>query len=63
MQRYLMRVSIMVVATLSATDPAFAMPQLTGGDADYFLMPFIGYCSIIGAARLLHLRERRNKGR
>lgn len=63
MQQLMKRVSMLVVAILSVAVPVCAMPQLTGGDVDYFLMPFIGYCSIIGAARLLHLRGRRKTGR
>ena len=43
----------------ASLSPAAALPQLTGGNLDYFLMPFLGYCGIIGIARLLHFRAER----
>ena len=47
-------------AVLTAATPATAVPQLTGGNFDYFLMPFLGYCSIVALAWAFYLRRRRN---
>ena len=36
---------------LSAASPALALPRLTGGIEDYFLMPFLGYVALLAAAQ------------
>ena len=47
------------LALLFLATPAAAMPRLTGGAVDYFLMPFIGYCSLIVVAQCLAASGRR----
>lgn len=51
--------TVLVGAVVMAT-PAAAAPQLTGGNLDYFLMPFLGYCGIIAIAHLFAGRVRRS---
>ena len=36
----------------------FTFPRLTHGDADYVLMPFLGYLSVLLLARVLALGEK-----
>ncbi len=52
-----------LVLALTATTPALAaMPRLTNGPLDYFLMPLLGYVSLLALARLeVWLRLRRGQ--
>ncbi|BCR03401.1 hypothetical protein DESUT3_04700 [Desulfuromonas versatilis] len=47
------------VQLLCSTTPLLAAPRLTQGPADYVLMPFLGYVSLVAAAQLIARCRRR----
>lgn len=56
------RSAVAVLAlVLGSASPALAVPRLMQSPADYFLMPFLGYLSIVALAQLV-ARLRRNQG-
>jgi len=42
--------------------PALALPRLTQGPGDYFLMPLLGYLAIVAVPQLLVLVHGRLRG-
>lgn len=55
----------LALALAEATPALAGMPRLTSGPLDYFLMPLLGYVSLLALARLaglLRLRRGRSGG-
>ena len=58
-------VGLSVLLLVLGASPALALPRLTQGPGDYFLMPLLGYLALVAVPRFLVLtigRLRGNRG-